>query len=471
MLLENTDQASTPTILLVDDEPDFLHGLARAVARDSKCSVLTAKSGQEGLDILDRTDVDLILTDVRMPDMDGIEMLEKVKRRHPGITIIMMTAYATIDTAVEAIKKGAYDFIQKPFKPKDITQLIDRAFERNRLIRENRSLKDQLQTFQQPDPFVSTGPGLQRMMSIIQTIAALDVTVLIRGETGSGKDVAARKIHSLSPRNKGQMITVNCPAIPENLLESELFGYTRGAFTGAVANKKGLIQQAGGGTIFLDEIADISMPVQAKLLRLIQDKEVRPLGITQSQIVDVRILASTNRNLEAKIIDNSFREDLFYRLNVVTITMPSLRDIPEDIPHLARHFIQQASREFSMPPKQISNNAMEFLVNSKWPGNIRQLRNSIQKALIFSTGSEFQIADFQNSIERNTLDPMLTDSSSMPYKTAREKVLRDFTVDYVTRALRKHEGNITAAARECGIERQHLQKILRKYHLGSKSSE
>lgn len=471
MLLENTDHPPTPTILLVDDESDFLQGLARTIARDSKCSVLTAKSAQEGLDILDRMDVDLVLTDIRMPDMDGIEMLEKAKTKHPGITIIMMTAYATIDVAVQAIKKGAYDFIQKPFKPKDIKQLIDRALERNKLLRENQLLKDQLQTFQQTDPFVATGPGLQKTLSIIQTIAALDVTVLIRGETGSGKDVAARKIHSLSPRNKRQMITVNCPAIPENLLESELFGYTRGAFTGAVANKKGLIQQAGGGTIFLDEIADISMPVQAKLLRLIQDKEVKPLGTTQSQVVDVRILASTNRNLEAKIIDNSFREDLFYRLNVVTITMPSLRDIPEDIPHLARYFIQQASGEFSIPHKPISNNAMEFLVNSKWPGNIRQLKNSIQKAMIFSTGPELQSIDFNTRDERNPFDPILTDSSSMPYKTAREKALRDFTVDYVTRALRKYQGNISAAARECGIERQHLQKILRKYHLDSKSGE
>lgn len=464
----SADTVQSPVILIVDDEPDFLRGLSRSIPKEIDCSILTAGKAEAALSILEQQRVDLVLTDVRMPDKDGIELLREIKSRDPWITVIIMTGYGTIDIAVDAIRKGAYDFVQKPFKPDHIHRLLKKALEHNSLIRENVRLKNRLRHLDGSETFVGSSPAIRKVMGTIRTVAGLNVTVLMRGESGTGKDLAARYIHLLSPRADRPMVTVNCPAIPESLLESELFGYTKGAFTGADAPKKGLLEEASGSTLFLDEIGDISPAIQTKLLRVIQEKEIRALGSSQSKVVDVRIIASTNRNLEAKIADKSFREDLFYRLNMVTVFMPSLREIKEDIPLLANCFARQAVSEFGVPPKSISREAIGHLMALPWPGNVRQLRNAVHKAMIFSRGSVLEIEDFVRD-DRLTGESLTEETQSSPFREARERLLAGFTVDYLVEALKRENGNVSAAARDSGLERQHFQKLMRKYGIRPES--
>jgi DNA-binding NtrC family response regulator len=457
-----------PTILIVDDEPDFVRGLSRSIPSEIPSRVYGASNALEALKLIAENDVDLVLSDVRMPDMDGIELLQTIKTRDPLITVVIMTAYGTIGQAVEAMRRGAYDFIQKPFKHDDIIRVIRKALERHNLIRENLCLKERLASSAAFDPFVYHGPEMQKVLRTIRTVAALNVTVLLRGESGTGKEVAARYMHMLSPRSESAMVTVNCPTIPESLLESELFGHAKGAFTGAIADRRGLIHQANGSTLFLDEIGDISPSVQAKLLRLVQEKEIRPLGSPRSRVVDVRIIASTNRDLEARIAQNSFREDLFYRLNVVTVSMPPLRAIRQDIPIFVQHFVHQAASEFKLVPRSVSSEAMRHLMSLPWPGNIRQLRNAVQKAMIFSKGDFLQVRDFLDEH-----DPVPEcgeegpEAPLLPYRPLRDRMVADFTKRYLEDALARCQGNISAAARESGLERQHFQKLMRRFGLRS----
>ena len=460
----------SPALLVVDDEPDFLRGLARSIPRELDYTVLTAKTGLEALELLRRRPIDLVLTDIRMPDMDGLRLLEEIKSRDPWITVVVMTAFGTIDSAIQAIKKGAYDFVQKPFTPDEINRTLRKALERNKLVRENLRLKSRLDGNLGSDLFVCGGPKMRRLLQTFRTVASLNVTVLIRGESGAGKEFAARYIHMLSPRSDRRMVTVNCPTLPESLLESELFGYAKGAFTGAHTNKKGLIQEAEGSTLFLDEIGDISLTMQTKLLRLIQEKEIKPLGNSTEKTVDVRIIASTNRNLEEKIAEKAFREDLFYRLNVVSVFMPPLREIPEEIPILAQCLVQEAATEFDMRPKSISVEAMKQLMKRTWPGNIRQLKNFIQRAMIFNKSEKLEPEDFFE--ETGFREPSLTDelAEGLPYRQARDQLIKEFTRDYLLEALKRTEGNISAAARQSGLERQHFQKLMKKYGLHSSHS-
>lgn len=452
----------TPTVLIVDDEPDFLRGLARSIPKEMPSRILTAQRAVEALSIMEKNPVELVLTDVRMPDMSGLELLEEIKLRNPVVTVVIMTAYGTIDAAVEAIKKGAYDFVQKPFKPDEINRILKKALERSSLIHENISLRSRLAGMRDLDSFLSGRLGLTDVLRTIRAVAAINVTVLIRGESGTGKEMAARAIHMLSPRCDRPMVTVNCPTIPEPLLESELFGYTKGAFTGAVADKEGLVQEAHGSTLFLDEIGDIAPTVQTKLLRLIQEREIKPLGSPHARTVDVRIIASTNSNLEAKMAEQSFREDLFYRLNVVSLFMPALRESPDDIPILARAFVQQAAADYAIPPKLISDDALAFLMSRPWPGNIRQLRNAVHKAMIFCKGDTLETANFAEDQRRAS--PVLPDpeNSPLPFRVARDELLEDFTRRYLIGALTRNRGNVSAAARESGLERQHFQKLIKR---------
>ena len=311
---------------------------------------------------------------------------------------------------------------------------------------------------------VGNTAGIRKVLSSIHTVAALNVTVLLRGESGTGKDLAARCIHILSPRANLPMVTVNCPTIPESLLESELFGHVKGAFTGADSDRRGLLKEASGSSLFLDEIGDISPTIQTKLLRLIQEKEIKPLGSSSSSSVDIRIISSTNRDLEAKIRDGSFREDLFYRLNVVTIIMPPLREIREDIPLLTKHFMKQAAVEFGLASKEISEEAIRYLMEQPWPGNVRQLKNVVQKAMIFSTGSCLQVVHFADD-QHTAVDEERSEASPGSYRELRDKLVTNFTEQYLLEALERNSGNVSAAARESDLERQHFQQLLRKYDI------
>jgi len=452
----------TDRILIAEDEVDLLHGLGRTIEMELDCDIALAQNGKDALAIIERQPVDLLLTDIRMPDMDGMELLKRTRAFDPYITVVVMTAYGTIEQAVDAIKNGAYDFITKPFEEQQILHLLGKGLERNRLIRENQRLQQQVagrRTFQ---GMIGASPAMTKAFKTIQMMGRTDVTVLIRGESGTGKEMAARAIHARSRRKDREMVTVNCPALPENILESELFGYRKGAFTNATQDKAGLFAKAQGSTIFLDEIGDLSAPLQTKLLRVLQEKEIKPLGDNRTTTVDVRILASTNQDLEEKIKDHSFREDLYYRLNVAQLTLEPLRQRREDIPLLADHFLKAAAQELNTGVKTLSPRVMERFLAHAWPGNVRELENTIQGLTALVTGDTIEERHLPASKADARQDFDLPDMTS-PYKPLKEHLLEQFTTAYVTQLLARTQGNVSLAAQQSRIKRQSLQKILKRY--------
>lgn len=377
-----------------------------------------------------------------------------------------MTGYGTIDMAVQALKDGAYDFLQKPFDKDHIVRVVRHCLERTALLRTNRKLQEQIRDLALPEGFVGQSPALKRAIDLIARVADTDATVLIRGESGTGKEVAARALHSLSNRKKKNMVTVNCPALPEHILESELFGYNRGAFTGAMQDKKGLFLEANDSTILLDEIADIPVSVQTKLLRVLQEKEIQPLGQNRTIKINARVVASTNQDLEAKIKAGDFREDLYYRLNVVTITMPSLKDMQEDIPLLVHHFLSHFKHQYNKEDLAISPALLQHLYSRKWPGNIRELRNAIKRLVLLGAEESLsppEIIDGSKTIPRTSTGDRFADTYGLPYNEAKAEVLKFFSQSYLRNLLHKHQGNVTNAAAECKLERQGLQRIMRRY--------
>ncbi len=343
-----------PRILIVDDETDMLRLLSRVVGADISCEIETVSNAVDALEIFRQRCFDLALVDIRMPGMDGIQLLEQLHLSDPGLTIIMMTAYGAIEIAVDSIKKGAYDFITKPFEQIDLVRLLQKGIERSFLLRENQQLQQRIRRQETFQNFVGTSTPMQKLYDTLQMVSRTDVTVLITGESGTGKNLAARAIHALSSRAGFPYVHVNCPTVPENILESELFGYKKGAFTHATQDKKGLFEEADSGTICLDEIGDIPLSVQTKLLQVLEDKQIKPLGQTKSVQVNVRLIASTNRDLKARLASREFREDLYYRLNVVNLHMPTLRDRREDVPLLVHHFLGRFAAEFNLPLKIVS---------------------------------------------------------------------------------------------------------------------
>ncbi|OIP97515.1 MAG: DNA-binding response regulator, partial [Syntrophobacteraceae bacterium CG2_30_61_12] len=374
----------TDTILVVDDEIDLLQLLKRGLESDLGCRVQTAASGRDALQLLGEGPVDLALIDMKMPGMDGFELLQQLRREQPWLTVVMMTAHGCIELAVQAIRSGAYDFITKPFEHDNLVLTLEKALERSRLLRENLRLQQHVQQHETFQHFIGKSARMQRVFESIQMVAKTDMTVLITGESGTGKDLAARAIHELSDRRRQPFVAVNCPTVPENILESELFGYRKGAFTHAVQNRIGLFQEAHRGTIFLDEIGDIAPAIQTKLLRVLQEKTIKPLGDTKSIQVDVRVIASTNRNLKEQIRRGAFREDLFYRLNVLPIELPALRERPEDIPLLVSHFLTKHGAELNRSGRSVSPELMDRFLRHSWEGNVRELENLIIRGLLFA---------------------------------------------------------------------------------------
>ena len=450
------------TILIVDDEIDLLQGLARSVTMELACQVMTADSGSEALGIIREQPVDVVLTDIRMPEMDGLSLLQAIKELDASITVILMTAYGTIEKAVEAIKKGAYDFIQKPIDENRLYHLLTKGLELNRLVRENARLIKKLSEKASFANMVGRSKPMLSVFNTIQMLAQTDVTVLIRGETGTGKDLAAQAIHGASRRGSKEMVTVNCPALPESILESELFGYRKGAFTNANEDRIGLFEQAHQSTIFLDEIGDLSTSTQTKLLRVLQDKTIMPLGTNTAHEVDVRIIAATNQDLDAKIKGHQFREDLYYRLNVTTLDMPPLRDIKEDIPLLLEHFLKKAADEQKTPPKAVTPEVLNYLLEKDWPGNIRELENSIRGWNALTTQNLITAEHLSLPKEGLRLD---VDNSELdlPYKELKEHAIEKFTINYLRRLLAHTKGNVSLSAQISGIKRQSLQKIIKRY--------
>ncbi|WP_456434374.1 sigma-54-dependent transcriptional regulator [Thermosulfuriphilus sp.] len=453
------DSSERPLVVIIDDDQDFVRLLERVIKRGVSCRTLTVTDGRGAIELIQKQSPDVVVTDVRLPDIDGFAILEATQKTSPLSTVILITGYGTIEMAVEALKQGAYDFIPKPFDNDRVIHAVQKALERTQLLKENVQLKTKLESFSQVD-FVGRSPRLRKAISLIKKIAPTDVTVLIRGESGTGKELAARAIHRLSPRADRELIVVNCPAVPEHILESELFGYRKGAFTGATRDKKGLFEMAHGSTILLDEIGDISPALQTKLLRVLQEKEIHPLGATRPIKVDVRVLASTNQDLEAKIRQGLFREDLFYRLNVVTIRMPSLSEISEDIPLLARHFLEIFGREYGREELELSPEALKYLLTRPWPGNVRELQNVIRRAVLLTQGKVITPADLAPEMEEAALES--SENGLLPYHEAKARVLERFVREYVRQALELAEGNVTKAARLAGLRRQVFQRLMRQ---------
>jgi DNA-binding NtrC family response regulator len=454
-----------PSILIVDDEKDMLQLLKRSLEPELGCRADTAVSGKQALHLLNSKNYDLVLADIKMPVMDGLELLESIKRETPDLTVVMITAYGRIELAVEAMKRGAYDFITKPFELDALVLRLEKALERSRLIKENLRLQRECAQGSVFQNLVGKSAGMQRIYETIRMVAKTDLTVLITGESGTGKDLTARAIHELSGRSRESFVAVNCPTVPENILESELFGYKKGAFTHATHDKKGLFEEADNGTIFLDEIGDISPAIQAKLLRVLQEKEFKPLGDTKSVEVDVRIIASTNRDLKEKIKKSEFREDFFYRLNVLPIHLPPLRERREDIPLIANHLLEKHLRKLNKSNKKISTDLLEIFMGRVWEGNVREMENLIMQGILFSPGTRIRPRDV--GLENSSGTTCLVDSTfqDLPFKKAKEQALQQFTTHYIHNLLTKSQGNVTLAARFCGLERQALQQVMRRYRI------
>ncbi|MBU8850299.1 MAG: sigma-54 dependent transcriptional regulator [Desulfobacterales bacterium] len=454
-------------ILAVDDEKDMTRLLQRTLEPEINCRVSLAFSAKMAMTILEQEAFDLVICDIRMPGMDGFELLEYMRSNYPDLTIVMLTAFGNIESAVKAIKKGAYDFIPKPFEQDEIIFKIQKALERSLLLKENKRLLKEKEIG--PFELIGKSEPMQRVFDQINLVASSDVTVLITGESGTGKDLTARSIHALSPRKDDAFIPVNCPTIPELILESELFGYKKGAFTNATRDRDGLFQTADRGTIFLDEIGDIGPSIQTKLLRVLQEKEIKPLGDTKAIKVDVRIIASTNRNLKQKIADKEFREDFFYRLNVLPIELPPLRSRITDIPILAEHLVTKHCKKLKKESRIISEDVMDLLMKQPWPGNVRELENVLIQGILYSKEHIITLSD----IPLKDTDPKKygfkgDDSNSvvvLPYKEAKEKVLHEFNHDYIGAKLSITNGNITQAAKQCHMDRQALQQIMKRFSI------
>jgi len=460
-------------VLVVDDERDMLLLLRKVMTRKCGCQVEMATSGDAALVKVNAWMPDVVLTDIKMPGMDGLEFLRRLRDLDPTVTTIIMTGYGTIEMAVLALKEGAYDFFEKPFDNDQIVHAVVRAIERTMLLRENLQLQYRLTERQNVSGFIGRSKKLDQVLELLRRLAPSRATVLIRGESGTGKELAARALHAMSKRAKHPMVTVNCPALPEHILESELFGYRKGAFTGADRDKEGLFLKANGSTLLLDEIADIPVSIQTKLLRVLQEKEIQPLGQTKTYPVDVRILASTNQDLEGKIERGEFREDLFYRLNVMTVTMPSLSDMVNDIPLLAQHFLELYSKEHERSDLEFTPEALQCLMRRVWKGNVRELENIINRAVLLCDSNKIIPSDLMtnDSPVGNGEGGAMSNQTCflhLPYKKAKEEVLNYFTSTYLKTALTASKGNVSAAARECGMERQAFQRLMRRHSIQSR---
>ncbi len=465
-LSHSGNTAPRKLVMVVDDEPDMLSMLRLILEKKCACNVITASSGLKALELLGDCKPDVIITDIKMPDLDGLQLLNKIQAYDQTISVIIMTGYGTIDMAVQALKDGAYDFLQKPFDRDHIVLTVRNCLERTTLLRTNRQLTEKLNDLALPEGFIGQSAAQKRVLDLLARIADTDATVLIRGESGTGKELAARALHNLSGRRAQRMIVVNCPALPENVLESELFGYSKGAFTGAMQEKKGLFLEAHGSTLLLDEIADIPVQVQTKLLRVLQEKEIQPLGQNKTIKVDVRVVASTNQNLEEKIRTGEFRADLFYRLNVVSVVMPNLLEMREDVLLLVHHFLALYKRQYHREELVVTPEVLRHLYQRPWPGNVRELQNTIKSLVLSAAGGTVSLADLGLPEDNETARPCadsFEELYTLPYNQAKSILVSRFSEGYLRNILVRNHGNVTNAAADCGLERQALQRIMRRY--------
>ena len=454
-------------ILVVDDEQSMREFLEIFLRREG-FEVATAGDVEAAVLAIDGDDFDLVITDIQMPGRTGLDLLREIKKRSPETLVLMITAFASTDTAIAAMKEGAYDYLTKPFKVDEIRVVIEKALEKKLLSRENRRLRTELRTVQRHKTIIGSSPAIQRVFELIAQVADTKANVLVCGESGTGKELVARDIHQQSERSGAPFVAINCGAIPENLLESELFGHVKGAFTGALHNKEGLFQTAAGGTLFLDEIAELSLHLQVKLLRAIQEKTIRRVGGTSDVHVDARILSASNRNLAEEVAAGRFREDLYYRLNVIQISLPPLRDRRGDIPLLVNHFIEKFSTDLGRSIASVGDDVMAKLMDHDYPGNVRELENAIERAVALSRDEHITIESLPPGLSRQPQ----SDAPEIPAEGMKlDAVLADFERSLLAQALRQSDRIKKRAAQLLGISFRSFRYRFEKLGLDADSRE
>ncbi len=436
--------SNTPRLLLVDDDPSLLRLLTLRLEGEGY-QVISAASAEAALPLLAKNSVDIVLSDLRMPGLDGMSLFDEIAKRYPGLPVVLMTAHGSIPEAVAATQRGVFGFLTKPLNNTELRDILQRAA--------HQSVPEQAEW---REDIITRSPRMAELLEQSYRVAQRDVSVLITGASGTGKELLARAIHKASPRASQPFVAINCGALPEHLLESELFGHTKGAFTGAVTEHNGLFREADGGTLFLDEIGDMPVSLQVKLLRALQERQIRPVGSAKTMPINVRVLSATHRDLQQAMQENSFREDLYYRLNVVNLQLPSLEQRPEDIPLLARHVLQQSARRHQVEVNRFSDDAMQLLATAKWPGNVRQLVNVVEQCVALTHSPVIGAAQVEQALSQN--------SSYWPTLTeARDQ----FERQYLIRVLQMTEGNVTRAAELAGRNRTDFYKLLKKHELSA----
>ena len=454
--------------LVVDDEVAILRIWERALRRKEH-EVFLFENGKDALRFLQEEKIDVVLLDRKLPGLTGIEVLLQIKEHWPEIEVVVVTGYASIETALLAMKAGAYDYIQKPFEVERAIHVAEKALERKLLVDRNRELEQRLEITEQYEGMVGVSPRMQEVFRMVEQVSGFDAPILIRGETGTGKEQVARAIHLKSERSEKSFIPVVCGAIPENLFESTLFGHRKGAFTGAVSDKVGMIEAADGGTLFLDEVGDIPINMQVKLLRFLQEGEIQRVGDTEPAKVNVRVLAATHSDLRKSITEGSFREDLFFRLNLIEIELPPLRDRPADIPLLAHHFLRIYRERFKKTSLQkIDPQTLAVLQSFLWPGNVRQLEHVIARSVILELSNTLSVSVLPEELFQERRKPLPeTDELQLhlSFKEAKQEAVRRFEKRYLSGALKRAEDNISQAARIAGMDRANFRRLLKKYEL------
>jgi len=462
-------------ILVVDDEEIVIRSCLR-ILEGNGYEIDVAHDGHDALRKVESNTYDVMILDIMMPNLGGMEVLRRIKETHPDIDVIMITGLSQIDTAVQAMKLGAFDYISKPFEPDELKLVVQRARERRQLLQENLNLKSAVSSKYRFDNIIGSSPPMQAVYRLVAQCAPTSSTVLLTGESGTGKELIARAIHYNSLRKDKPFVPVDCNSLSENLLESELFGHVKGAFTGAVANKKGMFEVAGSGSLFLDEIGNFSISIQAKLLRVLQEREFRAVGDTRTQTANFRLITATNRDLNAMVVAGTFRDDLYYRINIFPIHVPALRDRRDDIPALAYHFLKTFSAELGKEVTDISEGAMSALTNYSWPGNVRELENVIQRAAILTSDTVIRRAHLVNIVDPSRRPeefpvPRTGDELKRLKKAAREKSVEEIEKQFVLEALKRNQWNVTKSAEDTGLQRPNFQALMKKYAIRVRDSE
>ena len=450
-------------ILVIDDEQDMLSGCQKFL-EDAGYAVVVAESGEKGLALYEKENPDLVIVDLKMPKIDGMAVLQSIMARdREAVVVIVFTGYGTIEEAVEAIKAGAFDFIQKPFEPDAFLIVIKRALKLRHVRVENRALKQMLDTRFRFENIIGNSEAITQVFDLIRKISTTSANVLITGESGTGKELVAQCIHANSKRSHKPFVPLNCGGLPEHLVESELFGHTKGAFTDAKQNHAGLIEHARGGTFFLDEIGELPMPLQVKFLRVLEDHKIRRLGSNQEIEIDIRLICATNRKIEALIEAGRFREDLFYRINTFEIHLPPLRERQGDIQLLAHHFLNYFAETSEKAVQGISTEAMDVLCDYNWPGNVRELMHVMERAVVLSDADAIQVEDLPENLIAQTADTLSSAQTDLSFQEAKDAVVEKFERTFIDRLLKAHNGNVSRAARQNEMTRHRLQRLISKY--------